>query len=221
MPRGSVVNKLRYPVVNTPRRHSRILTSSAHHPGSQLLSTLISLLAPSTSQTASHALHYSLHSPPSHLPSPLLLLLLLLGSPAHLRSRSFHYHNHLSPYWWLSYNNLFYLFVAKTSAGRSIAGEENWPRSMDQEVKAVLRHKQACQACHDSKVKCDLGRPCSRCIKRQATSTCGDMVWLTAYLLRSHPLLRLRLRLHLRVFFFFLLLLLLGLWQMLTSAESR
>ena len=28
---------------------------------------------------------------------------------AHLRSRSFHYHNHLFPHWWLSYNKLVYL----------------------------------------------------------------------------------------------------------------
>ena len=63
-------------------------SSSALHPESQLLSTLISLLAPSTSPTASHALHYSLHSPPSHLPSPLLLLLLLLGSPSEIQEFS-------------------------------------------------------------------------------------------------------------------------------------
>ena len=60
----------------------------ALHPGSQLLSTLISLLSPSTSPTASHALHYSLYSPPSHLPSPLLLLLLLLGSPSEIQEFS-------------------------------------------------------------------------------------------------------------------------------------
>ena len=64
------------------------LTSSALHPGSQLLSTLISLLVSSTSQTASHVLHYSLHSFPSHLPSPLLLLLLLLGSPSEIQEFS-------------------------------------------------------------------------------------------------------------------------------------
>ena len=58
--------------------------SSALHPGSQLLSTLISLLAPSTSTTTSLALHFSLHSPPFPLTSPLLLLLLLLGSPSEI-----------------------------------------------------------------------------------------------------------------------------------------
>ena len=62
--------------------------SSALHPGSKLLSTLISLLAPSTSTTTSLALHFSLHSPPSHLPSPLLLLLLLLGSPSEIQEFS-------------------------------------------------------------------------------------------------------------------------------------
>ena len=62
--------------------------SSPLHPGSQLLSTLISLLAPSASPTASHALHYFLHSCPSHLPSPLLLLLLLLGSPSEIQEFS-------------------------------------------------------------------------------------------------------------------------------------
>jgi len=59
--------------------------SSALHPGSQLLSTLISLLAPSTSTTTSLALHFSLHSPPSPFSSPLLLLLLLLGSPSEIQ----------------------------------------------------------------------------------------------------------------------------------------
>jgi len=62
--------------------------SSALHPGSQLLSTLISLLAPWTSASTSHALHFSLHSPPSPLPSPLLLLLLLLGSPSEIQEFS-------------------------------------------------------------------------------------------------------------------------------------
>jgi len=65
----------------------------ALHPGSQLLSTLISLLAPLTSTTTSLALYFSLHSPPSPLSPPLLLVLLLLVSP----SRNFHYHNHLFP----------------------------------------------------------------------------------------------------------------------------
>ena len=64
------------------------ILSDILHPGSQLLSTLISLLAPSTSPTASHALHYSLHSPPSHPPPPLLLLLLLLGSPSEIQEFS-------------------------------------------------------------------------------------------------------------------------------------
>jgi len=45
--------------------------SSALHPGSQLLSTLIWLLVPSTSTSISLALHFSFHSPTSHLPSPL------------------------------------------------------------------------------------------------------------------------------------------------------
>ena len=65
--------------------------SSALHPGSKLLSTLISLLAPSTSTTTSLALHFSLHSPPSHLPSPLLLFLLLLGSPSEIQEFSLSY----------------------------------------------------------------------------------------------------------------------------------
>ena len=34
------------------------------------------------------ALHFSLHSPTSHLPSPLLLLLLLLGSPSEIQEFS-------------------------------------------------------------------------------------------------------------------------------------
>jgi len=34
------------------------------------------------------ALHFSLHSPPSLLPSPLLLLLLLLGSPSEIQEIS-------------------------------------------------------------------------------------------------------------------------------------
>jgi len=54
--------------------------SSALHPGSQLLSTLISLLAPSTPTSTSLALTFSLPLPLSVLPSPLFLLLLLLGS---------------------------------------------------------------------------------------------------------------------------------------------
>jgi len=62
--------------------------SSAFHPGSQLLSTLISLLAPSTSTTTLLALHFSLHSPPSPLPSPLLFLLLLLGSLSEIQEFS-------------------------------------------------------------------------------------------------------------------------------------
>ena len=35
------------------------------------------------------ALHFSLHSPTSHLPSPFLLLLLLLGSPSEIQAREF------------------------------------------------------------------------------------------------------------------------------------
>jgi len=62
--------------------------SSAFHPGSQLLSTLILLLAPSTSTTTSLVLYFSLHSPPSPLPSPFLLLLLLLGSPSEIQEFS-------------------------------------------------------------------------------------------------------------------------------------
>jgi len=62
--------------------------SLAFRPGSQILSTLISLLAPSTSTTTSLALYFSLHSPPSPLPSPLLLLLLLLGSPSEIQEFS-------------------------------------------------------------------------------------------------------------------------------------
>jgi len=65
--------------------------SSLLHSWPRLLSTLISLLAPSTPTSTLIALAFSLHSPPSSLPSPRLLLLLLLGS----LSRSFHYHNHL------------------------------------------------------------------------------------------------------------------------------
>jgi len=64
---------------------------SALHPGSQLLSTLISLVAQSTSTTTSLALHFSLHSPPSPPPSPLLLLLLLLGSPSEIQEFSLIY----------------------------------------------------------------------------------------------------------------------------------
>ena len=44
--------------------------------------------AMSTSTTTSLALHFSLHSPPSLLPSPLLLLLLLLGSPSEIQQFS-------------------------------------------------------------------------------------------------------------------------------------
>ena len=40
-----------------------------------------SISVPSTSTSIWLALHFSLHSPTSHLRSPLLLLLLLLGSP--------------------------------------------------------------------------------------------------------------------------------------------
>jgi len=59
--------------------------SLALHPGSHLLSTLISLLALSTPTSTLLALHFSLHSPPSPLPSPLLLLLLLLRSPSEIQ----------------------------------------------------------------------------------------------------------------------------------------
>jgi len=62
--------------------------SSALHPGSQLLSTLISLLTLSTPTSTSLARHFSLHSPPSPLPSPVLLLLLLLGSPSEIQEFS-------------------------------------------------------------------------------------------------------------------------------------
>jgi len=49
----------------------------------------------------------------------------------------------------------------------------------------VLKHNyaQACQACHDSHARCDLGRPCSRCIKRQTMTTCADMVYACTDLL--------------------------------------
>jgi len=70
---------------------------SALHPGSQLLSTLISLLALSTSTTTSLALHLSLHSPPSPLPSPLLLLLLLLGNPSEIQEFSLSLWSSFSP----------------------------------------------------------------------------------------------------------------------------
>jgi len=62
--------------------------SLALHPGSQILSTLISFLAPLTSTLTSIALHFSLHSPPSPLQSPLLLLLLLMGSPSEIQEFS-------------------------------------------------------------------------------------------------------------------------------------
>jgi len=62
--------------------------SSTLHPGSQLLPILIWLLVPSTSTSISLALHFSLHSPTSHLPSPLLFLLLLLGSPSEIHEFS-------------------------------------------------------------------------------------------------------------------------------------
>ena len=63
--------------------------SSALRPGWQLLPTLIWLLVPSTS--TSIALHFSLHSPTSHLLSSFFCC--CWG--AHLRSRSFHHRNHL------------------------------------------------------------------------------------------------------------------------------
>jgi len=49
----------------------------------------------------------------------------------------------------------------------------------------ILKHNyaQACQACHDSHARCDLGRPCSRCIKRQTMTTCADMVYACTDLL--------------------------------------
>ena len=62
--------------------------SSALHPESQLLSTLISLLAPSTSTSTSLAPHFILHSPTSPLSSPVLLPLLLLGSPSEIQDFS-------------------------------------------------------------------------------------------------------------------------------------
>ena len=67
--------------------------SSALHPGSQLLSTLIWCLAPSTSTSTSLALHFSLPLPPSPLPPLCSFFCCCWG--ALLRSRSFHYHNHL------------------------------------------------------------------------------------------------------------------------------
>jgi len=66
--------------------------SSALHSWPLLLSTLISLLKPSIPASTSVALFFSSPSPPSQA-SPLLLL--LLPREAHVRSRSFHYHNHL------------------------------------------------------------------------------------------------------------------------------
>ena len=56
--------------------------SSALHSGTRLLSTLISLSAPSTPTSTLLALTFSLSS---HLPPPLLLLLLLLGSPSEIQ----------------------------------------------------------------------------------------------------------------------------------------
>ena len=92
--------------------------SSALHPGSQLLLTSISLLAPSTSTSTSLALHFSLHSAPSPLPSPLLHLLLLLGSPSEIQE--FTIIIIFSPYWWLFCNKLFFLSFARPG----IADEE-------------------------------------------------------------------------------------------------
>ena len=62
--------------------------SSALHPRSQLLSTLIWLLVLSMPPSIALALHFSLHSHTSHLPSPLFLLLLLLGSPSEIQEFS-------------------------------------------------------------------------------------------------------------------------------------
>jgi len=63
--------------------------SSALHSGSQLLSTLISLSAPSTPTSTLLALIFSLHLPLYPLPSPLLLLLLLLlGIPSEIQEFS-------------------------------------------------------------------------------------------------------------------------------------
>jgi len=62
--------------------------SSPLHPGSQLLSTLISLLAPAPSKSPPLVLHFSLPSPPPPLTSSLLLLLLLLGSPSEIQEFS-------------------------------------------------------------------------------------------------------------------------------------
>ena len=84
--------------------------SSVLHPGSQLLSTLLSLLAPSTSTTTSLALHFSLHSPPSPLPPPI-------ASPPPSAAAGepiwdtgvFTIIIIFDPYWWLSYNKLFCL----------------------------------------------------------------------------------------------------------------
>ena len=50
--------------------------------------TLISLLALSTPTSTPLAFHFSLHSPPCPLSSPLLLVLLLLGSPSEIQESS-------------------------------------------------------------------------------------------------------------------------------------
>ena len=62
--------------------------SSALHPRSQLLSTLIWLLVPSMPPSIALALHFSLHSHTFYLPSPLLLLLLLLDRPSEIQEFS-------------------------------------------------------------------------------------------------------------------------------------
>ena len=86
--------------------------SSALHLGSHLLSTLISLLAPSTATSTSLALTFSLPLPLSPLPSPLLLLLLLLGSPSEIQEFSL-YCNHLFPL--ESQDQFFFELVWKAS----------------------------------------------------------------------------------------------------------
>ena len=49
---------------------------------------MVWLLVPSTSTSIALALHFSLHSPTSHLPPPLILLQLLMGSPSEIQEFS-------------------------------------------------------------------------------------------------------------------------------------
>ena len=62
--------------------------SSALHPWPHLFSTLITLLALSTPPSTSIANLFFLHHPPPLFPSPLLHLLLLLGSPPEIQEFS-------------------------------------------------------------------------------------------------------------------------------------